>query len=258
MTRHGPNLVAALERAIHQPDDDWGKDRLHVSDLAVAIEGADGKCPRQLWLRLHGAEAKPTLPGQQLMYEAGHRLHRAVAEWLQRSLPSGWSVFDVEKDLTSVLPEGLSGRSDIMLLGPAPESERVVVDVKTTRGVAFRFMTDAPKPAHVLQIQAYMMARLAHYGIILYLDREGQNFCKQFYVERDDARVLASLDKAVAASTTSEPPPILDPVTKKGKLDEPWQCSWCDYRGVSCPGAIAAYEERTLNAQLVASIEALP
>lgn len=254
--RNGPNLVKALERAIHRPEDDWGRDRLHVSDLAVAIEGADGKCPRQLWLRLHGAEARPTLPGQQLMYEAGHRLHRAVAEWLRKSLPDGWQVAFVESDLSAMLPEGLSGRCDILLSGP--DLERVVVDCKTVRGAAFRFMTDEPKPAHVLQLQAYMMALDAAYGIVLYIDREGQNFCKQFYVERDDARVLASLDSAVAFSTVTEPPPVLDPVTKKGKLDEPWQCSWCDYCGISCPGAMAAYEERTLNAQLVASIEALP
>lgn len=254
--RDGPNLVKALERAIHQPDDDWGKDRLHVSDLAVAIEGADGKCPRQLWLRLSGAERTPTHPGQQLMFDAGHRLHRATFAWLEKGLPEGWVVWLVERDLSRLLPDGLTGRCDLTLMGP--NGEHVVVDVKTLRGAGFRWMTDAAKPANALQVQAYMMALDADYGIILYIDREGQNFAKQFYVERDDERVHEAFGVATAVAALPVPMPVLEPVTKKGKLAEPWQCDWCDYRGVSCPGALANYEERTLNAQLVASIEALP
>lgn len=254
--RDGPNLVAALERAIRKPGDDWGQKNLHVSDLAVAIEGLDGKCSRQVWLRVHGAESRPAHAGEQMMWEAGHRLHRAVVEWLEKGLRDGWRIVGLEVDLTDRLPVGLRGRCDVILVGP--NGERVIVDMKTQRGASFKWMGDGDaKPAHVLQLQAYMMAAGADYGIVLYLDREGQSFCKQRFVERDDARVIDAWGELKALPELVEAPPVLEPVTKKGKLAEPWQCDYCNLRGVSCPGAIADYEERTLNAQLVASIEAL-
>lgn len=230
-----PGLKAALERALGATPDSWGDDKLHVSDLAVSIPGDDGKCPRQLWLRLHGAEKAKKHPGQHLMFAAGHRLHAAVVEWLREGLEDGWEITGVECDLTSVLPEGLSGTCDIVLTGP--NGERVVVDTKSLRGRAFSFL-DSPKPANVLQVQAYCFALDADYGMLLYVDREGQNFAREFRVERDDAAVKEAVDVAKRIEGLLEPPPVLQPKElKKGKKN-PWQCDYCDYCGVSCPGAV--------------------
>lgn len=234
-----PNLKAAIERALCAEPDSWADDRLHVSDLAVSIPGDDGKCPRQLWLRLQGAEKQPQHPGQRLMFEAGHRLHRACIEWLRMGLQDGWEIQGVELDLSPVLPEGTSGRCDCVLLGPG--GEQVVVDFKTVRGHAFKYL-DAPKPAHVLQVQAYCWALAADYGKLLYVDREGQNFAREFDVVRDDAAVEKALSEAKRVEELSEPPPVLDAKKKagsKGKPVLPWQCEYCDYLDVSCPGALA-------------------
>jgi hypothetical protein len=234
-----PDLKAAIERALCAEPDTWDTDSIHVSDLAVAIEGNDGKCPRQLWLRRHGAERIPEHPGQLLMFEAGHRLHAACIEWLRVGLEGGWEVRGSECDLSSLLPAGMSGTCDCVLTGP--EGEEVVVDFKTVRGNAFKFL-DKPKPANVLQVQAYCWALGADYGKLLYVDREGQNFAREFDVERDDAAVEVAIDAATRIGGLPEPPPVLEPTMKKGKPALPWQCNWCSYLDVSCNGAVAAQD----------------
>jgi len=232
MTVH---LKAAIERALSAPKDTWDDGKLHASDLAVAIPGADGKCPRQLWLRLQGAEKQPLHPGQMLMFAAGHRLHAACVEWLRVGLEGGWEVQDAERDLSDILPEGITGTCDCVLYGP--NGEVVVVDFKTVRGNAFRFL-DNPKPANVLQLQTYCYALDADYGKLLYVDREGQNFAKEFTVDRDDEAVERAVEVAKRTKALQAPPPVLDPTLKKGKPTLPWQCSWCDYADMSCPTAI--------------------
>lgn len=228
-----PNLVASLEKAIKAEPDGWRKDLLHVSDTRHALRGEG--CPRQLWLRVHGARENDERLGTSLMFDHGKRIHERVCGLLECGLKrSGWKVEATER---SVVPElmksGLGierGRLDIELVHR--KGARAIVDLKTVRGRAFRYLKE-PKRPHVVQLQTYMRLRGAPSGVLLYLDREGQNAARQFYVERDDDTVERAASVCRAIVSRKEPPPPLT-LEKRGKL--PWQCSYCPFKGVSCDG----------------------
>jgi len=238
-----PDLPAALKRGLESKKDEhpWDDMVLHVSDLSVSL-GPDGTCPRALWLRLKGAEKKPPTPGELLMFDHGAEIHKRLDEILRDGLGHPWEIVAREKKVT--LDGDITGRLDCLVRNITTGAD-VVVDFKTQRGRAFGFM-NGPRPSHVLQVQAYMAAEGIDRGLIFYVDREGQNAAAQYVVERDDFKVYAAIDYARAIRDQIEPPGIfsayLNIKENKGpdsvKLEIPWQCSYCNYRGVSCPGPL--------------------
>jgi hypothetical protein len=230
----------ALAAAVHR--DSWSrKGKLYVSDLKYGIPiQDDGDCPKKLWAILRDEKMKPKSPGVDLMLHAGDRLHEAIAGWLKDNLIGDWKVVKVEEKLTV---EGLSGRLDI-LLEHGPFKLFAVIDVKTKRGGAFGYLHHA-KPADVAQIQAYMMAKDAHIGFVIYVDREGQNWIKIFVVSRHDARVTQLADKvkeikrcAEAGEPVAGVEPILVRKENKGPdalyIKWPWQAEWCPLEKCYC------------------------
>jgi hypothetical protein len=235
------DLVAALHDGITPVDDHWDGSRLHISDLGKMLPGEG--CRRQVKLRLQGAAQRDPSLGQMLLFDHGHRIHERLTEVLRRGLPSGWTIIGVE-ERTSIEHRGhlITGSCDLQLANE--RDEYLIVDYKTKRGRAFSYLTEA-RPANVLQVQGYLCAEDADHGILLYVDREGQNEAVQFHVERDDAAVYRAADTLVELVESEELPPVLEPAIKlqerKGPdavyMDLPWQCSYCPYMGVSCPGA---------------------
>jgi len=240
-----PDLVYALEKALASKGDDWGKLALHVTDLAVAIEGEDGKCKRQLWLRLNGAAEQPATLGKQLMFDHSHGIHERIVPMLKEGLKgTGWVLEHVELSLKGLLPEGVdSGRVDTVLRGP--NHEVIILDFKSVRGNAWQYL-EQPKPAHVLQVQTYAEAYGADGAMILYIDREGQNGVKAFTVERDDEKVFHAVQVAAAIKSDVIGPERCKPVVKirtnKGPdavyLESGWRCDYCEFRDVSCEGSL--------------------
>lgn len=235
------NLERAIDEAIRKQPDEWDDTRIHASDLAVAIEDAgDKKCARQLWLRLHGAEKRERSPGQLLMLRHGTRIHEDMEELIREALPDGWSIAGREMAVEML---GITGRYDFELVGP--DDQTVDVDIKTVRGNWFRY-ANTERPANVMQLRFYLSATGADYGILLYVDREGQNGCRQFVVERDDDAIVEAAGMAKCIAKMIPPPPVMPPNIKiqrnKGpdsvKVKLPWQCDYCDYLDVSCPGAL--------------------
>ncbi|HSH44426.1 MAG TPA: PD-(D/E)XK nuclease family protein, partial [Longimicrobiales bacterium] len=239
MTTNTINLVDAVASGIRRGDD-WGKDSLHVTDLRHALPGEG--CPRQLWLRLRGAEARPHTLGEQLRFDRGHYFHEYMVDVLNKGLPKGWTVKLVEQSLTGLLPHGIRGTLDVLLEHPGGVR---VLDFKTVRGRAFAYLDDA-KLAHQLQVRTYSMAIDAEGADVLYIDREGTNGVRAFRVERDDEQVRACAEAVVGYASADEPEPVLEPELgireNKGPdsvyLNEPWQCQYCEFRDVSCPGAL--------------------
>ena len=231
-----PNLPQALEKGLRAQQDDWGDDKLHVSDLAVAI---GEKCALQLWLRLSGAKQRELTPGQMLMFRHGQRIHKDLVDLIGEGLPAGWEIQAVEKQVQ--LGE-ITGRYDTRLFHET--GVEIIVDWKTMRGRAFGWLKEA-KPAHVLQVQSYVTAADADAGLIFYVDREGQNAARQFYVQRDDERVWWAVEQARAVRD-GDIPDVLDAKLQikqnKGPdsvyLKQPWQCEYCEFLNVSCQGAL--------------------
>lgn len=241
------DLVGALERGLDAKEDNWGTDKLHVSDLAVAIPGPDGKCEQQLALRLAGAKAAEPTPGKKLMFDHGQEIHSRVTSIIEAGLGPQVTIDGIEVSVTGDLEscgiEDVSGTLDLLLCDHE-RAETVVVDYKTVRGRAFGYMK-GPKPANVLQIQTYMLAVEADYGVLLYIDREGQNFARQYKVERDDEAVRAAAAHAQAIQSGTRKPhrqlPVLNWNKEGGgtvKAKMPWQCGYCEYYAVSCSGAL--------------------
>ena len=232
------DLVKAVEAGLRAMPDDWDDSALHISDLGAAIEGEG--CLRQVWLRINGAERKEDTPGQRFMFMQGHRIHELIPEiW---TLPSGWDVEDIE---CAASLNGVTGRSDCVLRDDS--NYRVVVDFKTVRGNAFKYL-DTPKPSHVAQVQGYMLALGADAGKILYADREGQNGFLQFDVDPDTLETEHRVSQLLALPVRTVAPPMLEPKVKVRAckndysvyVSNPWNCSYCAYCGVSCDGAVPA------------------
>jgi hypothetical protein len=225
----------------------WDESRLHASDLGATLDGEG--CLRQVWLRLHGAEGKKDGPGKELMFEHAHRIHEMMVEVLEH-LGEEWEVSKVESPIDGLFAqEQADGRLDV-LLTHRPSGVRLVYDTKTVRGAAFRWMSEVEeigfpwvhaKPGHQLQVQAYARAEQADGGLIVYVDREGQNWLRLALVPRDDEAVEVAAAALQEAALAEEAPPVLAMKEKlvRGKraLKMPWQCEWCQYLDISCDGA---------------------
>ncbi len=75
-----PNLPLAIEAALLAKPDEWDNLRIHATDLAVYFSGDDGKCPRELWLRLKGARQNPFHRGELLMFDHGNEIHERTTK----------------------------------------------------------------------------------------------------------------------------------------------------------------------------------
>jgi len=237
-----PDLVAVLDAALRARPDEWDEAALHASDLAVALEDdGDRKCGRQLWLRTHGAEKREPTTGEHLMWHHGRRIEREVVKMFAEHLPDEWSIGAVNRQVGD---DDVTAELDIELHGP--NGVVVIVDVKTVRGNWFRYAKIA-RPAAIMQVRKYMKERGADYGILLYIDREGQNPPEQFTVERDDAAVLRAEQVAREIIALPQAPAVMPPKVKvranKGPdavyAELPWQCRYCPYLDVACDGALA-------------------
>ena len=254
-----PDLTRCLRAALASEPDSWGEDKLHASDLQYGIDGEG--CARQLKLRLTGAEKRADHDGERWMYFHGHRLQREAFDLIRPQLESlypGWQLVMWEHSLAGYIPGIESGRIDSALVN-FPECVALPVDCKTRRGKAFDYLTGDVKPANAIQVRAYCIGldewlnrdeRAPRWnvpgGVLLVLDREGQNFARQQYVERDDAEVYLAAQRLQRIKSMRRLPAVLSPVVarrvNKGPdsltLKMPWNCDWCAYLGVSCPGAL--------------------
>ena len=241
------NLVNALNAALSVADNEWDDSSLHVSDLSTPTEG----CPRQLWLRLRGAQKKKPTPGQLLMFRHGNRIHRELIEDLRVGLGSEWEIIAVEKPVEF---EGIIGKCDCLLQNVITK-EIIVVDFKSVRGRKFGHLDAQGKSmdSHNIQVQGYSYGFTVSAicepvcGIVLYTDREGQNGFRQYDdVPNDFQAVKDAIAEIKTIAGLSEAPPLLEPMIEvkenKGpdsvKLKMPWNCGYCDYADISCHGAL--------------------
>jgi hypothetical protein len=238
------DLVGALSAAIASEREEWDKNgRIYASDLGTSLE--DGPCALAFRQKCENAPRAPKLPGQLLMLKVGDLLHGYIQWLLPLALEgSGWEVLEIEDKVELFVDdEGIGARLDILLRDP--DGRLVVLDVKTKRGNAFRYLEE-PKVGDVLQVQSYITGKDAHYGGILYVDREGQNFMRHFWVDRDDKAVQSAVRTLQAYRDAEKPPaPVglrLRVRENKGPdsvyLDIPWQIEWCDLQTCACRAAL--------------------
>lgn len=238
-----PDVLEALTNALHR-ESRPRNGRIYVSDSSVTTAG--GSCKLAYWREHKGERKKKPTPGESLMFKAGHIMHDWIAEALRRELPwQQWRVIGVEQ-YVDLGPE-VSGRYDLMLRS-AKTGHRVIVDIKTKRGNAFSFIDkEGAKEADVLQVQMYLLgAPEADAGMVVYVDREGQNFGRPFAVQRDDDAARNAIAILRQLRDQDEPPDIveLDFWVKTNKGDDsiylkaPWQTRWCNMEVCACASAL--------------------
>jgi hypothetical protein len=252
------NLADQVERALTKAVQrkSWSrKGKLYVSDLKWGTpleEGGD--CPKKLWAKMRDEPERASGPGVELMLHAGDRLHEAIAGWLSENLKEDWFVHAVEKrvqyPMNALKGDQLHGRLDIELR--RVNSLQVgVIDVKTKRGAAFGYLQEAHR-ADVLQVQCYMECTEpvpAETGLLVYADREGQNWIKCFLVKRNPKAVLQAYNRVIQirqAAYDGEMVPGMAPVVtvKENKGPDsitvkwPWQVEWCPLEHCYCKARI--------------------
>ena len=237
-------IKRTLTRAVER--DSWDRNgKLYVSDLKHAIPLADGgDCRLKLWAKLRDEPQEPLTSGVELMFGIGDLVHDHLVTLLRDHLPGDWEILGVEE---RVQVNGARGRYDLKL--GLPNGETMIVDFKTKRGGAFSYLDyEGPKSPDVRQVQAYCMADDADRGMLVYVDREGQNFIRVYEVERDDELVkedLATLIWVRGLAQKGSPLPLEEFLTptlsradNKGKdslkLTWPWQVDWCHLEDCLC------------------------
>ncbi len=213
--------------------------RLFVTDV--------GKCPRQVALRMTRAERRAETAQQRMMWD----LARYIEETLMFALDHAGQLLEYQAPVDISDRENWGGRLDIVR---KVDGKVQIVEVKTERSNALKRRKDGtlvyplPKPSHVLQATVYDL----YYDylqwsaeptdpVVWYAARGGSNLPLECVVKPDhDAavRLMNELDAVRAA--LPELPPMLPKVlklTRYGKFLESqpdWQCTYCDYCGVSC------------------------
>ena len=255
------NLKGALAEGLRQKEakHKWPEGKMHASDTGIYLTGSDGRCERQFWLRYNGYERQPDAPGKLLRYEQGNNLEEKVINFIRIGLPGHVRLVAEQMDISHGLPFNFTGRLDMLFANN--RGEYAVVDIKTWRGNAFNY-NDKAKPANKLQVATYIYAlnnifnKKVTKGAVFPVDREGDNFAEEFwfqYTPEWKSKVKKSLQYVKSVAVSTKPPkrnsPKITINNNKGddsiKVELPWQCDWCDYRDVSCKGAIPSdYEEK--------------
>jgi hypothetical protein len=241
-----PNIPAIVSRFIEdQPQRSGKSGRIWPSDLGVALGPKHGGCTLAFWLKCRNEPVRPKKPGEKLMLDMGDKTHTHIADLLEDALEgTGWSVSyrEVRVEI-EVNGETVAGRIDIMLYHA--DGRIHIIDVKSKRGAAFKFLNEA-RPGDVLQVQSYMKAVNATSGSVLYVDREGQNFMREFDVPREDHRPELAITKLQEIRDSEIPPaPVQLGITRnenKGpdsfKVTIPWQIGWCDLQKCACKASL--------------------
>lgn len=255
--------------------DPWSGEKLHPSDFgAILPPRADGSpegCARRTWLRTRGAKGREPALGQVLVLSIGRWTHQLLEELILRfqgHLGGGWVVEDVE---ASVAEE--EGTLDV-LLRHSPTGLLAVKDFKTVSAGGFYYLRrdGAAKPAHVLQVRAYMRAHGATWGQVAYVDKAGGGGmweCPPF--ARDDQAVEAAWEELHrrCGAEAACPPPLLPVLKDRKTLTLPWCCQYttqgavapvvCEYLDTDhCPGALPAAERPALETKWVPVTKAVP
>lgn len=177
-----------------------------------------GKCGRSVFFKFKNAPRKKMDPRILRIFDHGEQLHRNIFSILYR-LKIG-----VTTEVSIPAQEIISGRVDAIL---SINNENYILDIKSINSSIFRGLT-GPKEENLYQIQLYLHFFKIKKGILLYIDKDKQEF-KEFIVEYDSnlcqglLEKFKELQKKINSDTV---PPVLSDYPKN------WQCDYCQFREV--------------------------
>lgn len=117
----------------------------------------------------------------------------------------------------------ISGRSDSVIFLHGYEKP-IVIDYKTTSEL--KYSRDAPKDAHISQVNFYLGTTLADYGMVVYIDKKSLEtvqhtimWSPEKFKEMEEYAI--ELDKHLTAGTV--------PKCDIAKMKKEGYCNYCDY-----------------------------
>ena len=213
----------------------------------VHVSGLDN-CVRAVVMEAFDFPKKELTLAQLLMFEIADFIHRLMLNWASQS--KNFKLIGGERNLSEGLPEGVSGKCDI-ILEHKKDNLRILLDTKTAMPAAFKTYSDyLVKESHKLQGASYKLA-LENLGesvdltIFTYFDRGGTNSPIYAMLPEIPEFILkdkfnlyrqAIIDYEKDKILPDKEPPIF---TKKGNkimVNKSWKCDYCAYCGVSCEG----------------------
>jgi hypothetical protein len=227
-----PDLAAVFTAIASRPRGPRGG-KVFPSDLGGVIGKKAGGCAVSLWGKIHDLPVKDSadLAGW-LKFKGGDAFHKIIQDYIASTelADAGWFVAGIEKWVTH---RGLNGRVDV-ILQHIETGQRCVVDIKSKDANFFKWAKT--KPADVLQVQFYMEAENAEWGMILYVDREGKFEPIQRQVDRADDRVeigRARLQELQDAGSLDDLPEWVEYCEGRD-----WQIRYCNLETCLCAARV--------------------
>lgn len=127
---------------------DWEQDVLHVTDLNA--------CPRQVALRLKGANEEPRAPQESRKFALANFQHELIY------LALDWAGILIDAEVPVPLPDGWKGTADMVLNDMFDSTEEdpsrcIVADSKNPVAGAQKYASTYPKPEDVRQVSVYSL-----------------------------------------------------------------------------------------------------
>lgn len=177
-----------------------------------------GKCQRSIFFKFKNVPETKLDPRILRIFEHGNFLHRNIFSILHR-LKIG-----VTTEVSIPAQEIISGRADALL---TIEGQNYVLDIKSINSMLFRKMT-GPKTEHAYQLQLYMHFFNIKKGILLYIDKDLQQF-KEFIIDynKDICENLIKNFEELSKKIESETVPDVVP-----NFPNDWQCRYCAFKQI--------------------------
>jgi len=233
------SLTDFMDWKINHKDSEYFGEGIHCSNL--------DSCIRQVVLRYYNFPAKKRKLAENIQLEFGNIGHTLTQEFLTKS--KRFKVLGHEIKLNDWLPRPIAGKLDTLAEHRATGTVGII-DVKSVRPNAFKY-GNLIKDSYKIQINSYrygaerMLGDDIDWLAILILDRSGTNKPVFSFVDRieDDKmeEIFAKYIRAVNDYETSKVfPDMIQPVINVEfdivKAKKSWQCDWCPYERISCPG----------------------
>lgn len=155
-----------------------------------------------------------------------------------------------EIDLTRWLPDGISGRMDLLVMDKTT-NQYYLIDLKTMRPNAFKF-GNLVKEGYIVQTNTYLEGLITSNSkyqdaklLLIAMDRSGTNDMQILDIPRLPKEQIDSIIQQNQVSLNlyeaigELPDPILPRLTVNGEVkptDITWQCNYCLFYKVSCNG----------------------
>ena len=204
-------LIDLIDKYYQDKREDKDQKHFYITD--------SGKCKRAVYFSMKGYPKKEMEPRVLRIFERGDIIHqRLMSSFL--AIPE-IKVVASEVDIPS--KDLFHGRADVII---SVENKLYVVDFKSSNDFKFRKLVE-PDLAHKRQIQLYMHYFKIPQGILLYENKNTQDF-KEFGVKYDAdlCREIINDFETLKYQIENETPP------QKPTDLESWQCEYCDFKEV--------------------------